>query len=171
MNDIEILQHLKWLYHERKLCCWCRHPSHLPKRRGLCGICYELARAFKKSPSLPLAVAIDLATREGVVDVADYTVSGLDLEHRLETISRATFPWRCATDNPFWHSANIWNDCFSDAQRRLLFHYLSLITLERVRKSRRTRARAYARELHLQRKEEEICAYMTRAEAAVRLLS
>ena len=134
------MKYLHWLYKERKLCQWCRHPKHPPKTKGLCNSCYQLARDFWKKPTRALGVAVSLALHEGNIDPVTYPVDGLVIESLFEEVAAAAFPWRKSTDNPFFHSANTWGENFSSAQRRLLFHEFSMITRERQRRGRRARA-------------------------------
>jgi hypothetical protein len=145
MDDDQIMERLRWLYRERENCRWCRHPRKKVSARGLCASCIKFARAFRKNPTVSLAVAIDIALREGTVNALEWPITGLELETLLERVSAMAFPWRKDTDNPFWHEANTWGESFSEAQRRLLFHYFSLITREAQRRFRRVRADGMAR--------------------------
>ena len=138
--DGEIMKHLRWLYKERRLCQWCQHPKHLPKTKGLCNSCYQLARDYRKKPTDELGIAVSLARREGSIDPVTYPVDGLTIESLFEEVASAVFPWRKITDNPFFHSANTWGENFSKAQLRLLFHEFSMITRERQRRGRRAMA-------------------------------
>jgi hypothetical protein len=146
-NDAEIMQHLRWIYLERRLCNWCRHPDKTRLRRGLCSSCYRLALDFKSEPSLPLANAIDFARSEGTINAVDWPIDALEVEMLFSEISNLAFSWRKDSDDPFWHSANTWSANFTNAQRRLLFHYFSLISREVHRRRRRGRAAWLASEL------------------------
>lgn len=145
MTDQEIMQYLRWLYAERPLCAWCHHPNKRVSTRGLCSHCYALARDFRSNQTASLAKAIDMARSEGIINPVSWPITGLELERLFERIGNLSFPWRKPTDNPFWHSANTWNESFTEAQRRLLFHHFSMIVRERERRARRLRADWIAR--------------------------
>jgi hypothetical protein len=168
MDNQEIARFLQWIYHERKLCAWCRHPRHKPVRRGLCSVCYRLALDFRRKRTWALAIAIVFATQEGVINAADWPINGLEVEHLFEDIARVAFRWRDDTENPFWHSANTWGESFSNAQLGLLFHYFSLVDRERERAGRRGRAWGISMELELERKYHERQEYLAKAEVAIK---
>src|SRR2546430_2645243 len=78
--DDRIMSHLHWLYLERTLCKWCRHPNHLPASRGLCSHCYRFACDYRKNASPQLAQAIVMARSEGTMNAAEWPISGMDIE-------------------------------------------------------------------------------------------
>jgi hypothetical protein len=127
-----------------------------------------LALDFRKKRTCELAIAIVFATYEGVITAADWPITGVEMEHLFESIARAAFPWRDDTANPFCYSADDWEASFSDSQRRLLFHYFSLVERERERAGRRARAWSVATNLELDRKYEERQEYLRKADAAMK---
>lgn len=137
MTDSEILAYLRWLYLERELCKWCRHPLKAVVQRKLCQHCYRLALDFRKQPTPGLANAIKAARAEGTINAVEWPIGGLEIEQLFERVADMAFSWRKRTNNPFWHSANKWGESFSNAQLRLLFHYFSIVEREWVRSRRR----------------------------------
>jgi hypothetical protein len=165
--DDEIMKRLRWLYLERTLCKWCRHPRHLPKRRRLCYSCYQLALDFWKKPTRELGVAITFAVSEGGVNPLTHPIDGLTLEFLFERVAGAAFPWKHDVQNPFFHSANTWGENFSSAQRRLLYHEFSMVTREIERRGRRGMAFALLMDMEMKNEKDEIKRRLQRAKQAV----
>jgi len=108
------------------------------------------------------------ATQEGVTNAADWPITGLEMEHLFEGIAGAAFRWRDGAENPFWHSADTWEESFSAAQLRLLYHHFSLVERERERAGRRGRAWSVAMEFELERRYDERREYLAKAQAAMK---
>jgi hypothetical protein len=136
----EIMRDLRWRYLERPLCTWCRHPDKKRKARGLCGSCYKLALDFRSKPTPALANAISFARTEGTMNALEWPIDGLVLEELAIRVGRMAFPWKREDDNPFWGSSDMWDESFSGAQLRLLFHHFSMIDRAADRRARRGRA-------------------------------
>jgi hypothetical protein len=141
-------------------CCWCKDRDRklYGKRLPLCGSCKHLkalVRNYKqriaaRPPLPPRALDLDrsefevaqqlkaLAEQDGreYGNVNSRIIEGIDLEEIFGKVSRI-----CIGRNIFEHSAAMFSQYFTLAQRRLLFYWLSRILRPYELMSRRMKVR------------------------------
>lgn len=151
------------LLDDARRCTWCRYPYKGIYRVHLCRHCYDIKQGIataqrrleKGASRVPrisevqrLSLELDLKTAEVMADLAkaegvaygslaNRPVTGLDLEHQFSFLSN-----HLVRKDLFGGKANVFNHSFDANQRRLLFHFLSLLNREYDRRHRRNTARS-----------------------------